>query len=78
MMSELEFNYTGQSRDARRFVVENLVESEKAPFLTDAEVKREIEKYIEKNNLEVVYMDGGQDIYLVSSDLLNNSVSFHR
>lgn len=77
-MSKINLHYIGQNRDARAFVVENLVDAEKAPYLADSEVEHHLNKYIEENNLEIVYMDGGQDIFLIPFSVLEKSVSFHR
>lgn len=74
-MKKFEFNYAGQIRAARRFVINNdIAKADEVAVMTDSDLANLIAKYADENDYDVVIADEGQSIGLVP----NGAIWFER
>lgn len=74
-MKQFEFNYVGQIRAARRFVINNnIAKAEDVAMMTDSDLAHLIAKYADENDYDVVVADEGQSIGLIP----NGAIWFER
>lgn len=65
-MTKIEFFYTGQMRNARKWLIDNnIIKADEIALMTDGQIEYQIEKYVNDNDMQIVHHPDGEAIGIV-------------